>query len=186
MLALSLAAVGLLSLSACGSDDDRLVVCSRAGVLYDASRLTLFGPGERTEANIAYDAEITNARVRCEYDGTQVVSKISFDIQAAAGPAATSAKQSFRYFVAVTELNQRVLDKRYQVWDAELPAGQVVRVTREIPNIAFSYARLGRADLYEILVGFDLTQDQLAYNRSISPFDRPSLLNKVRRPTLPQ
>ena len=99
--------LSLSFLSACAGDQ-RLRVCPRVGVLYDASRLTLFGSsGEQTEQNVAFDAEIANVKVRCDYDKNTVKSDIDFDLEILAGPVATPGKQTFRYFVAVTELNQR-------------------------------------------------------------------------------
>ena len=178
----------LLTLTACGGNDsERLRICPRVGVLYDASRLTLFGPsGEEIAANITYDLEMTNARIQCDFDDTRVVADIEFELIANRGPAATPGKMPLRYFIAVTELNQRVLDKRYQVYELDMnPGQQRLRVTRSLKNISFDFGRLGRPDLYEILVGWDLTPAQLEFNRSQSPFDRPRV-NTTVRPSVDQ
>jgi len=185
LLPIVLIGLSLSLLSACSSDDERLRVCPRVGVLYDASRLTLFGlSGAELDENVAYNAEIQNASIRCKHDGDEVTSEVEFDLEIVAGPMATSGKQTFRYFVAVTELNRRVLDKKYYTYDADFDDDDNrLRVTRKADKIRFSFARLGRPDLYEILVGWDLTAAQLDYNRSHSAFDRPRM-RQVRRPQM--
>lgn len=185
LLPIVLIGLSLSLLSACSGDDERLRVCPRVGVLYDASRLTLFGPsGTETNENVAYNAEIQNVKIRCKHDDDEVTANVEFDLEIIAGPMADSGKRTFRYFVAVTELNRRVLDKKYYTYDADFDDDNSrLRVTRKAGNIHFSFARLGRPDLYEILVGWDLTAAQLDYNRSHSAFDRPRM-RQVRRPQI--
>ncbi len=171
-----------LALAGC-SGDDRLVVCPRAGVLYDASRITDFAPvGPKILDNVAYDAEIYDPVIKCDYDESVVTSDIEFNLDVMRGPKGVSGKRDFRYFVAVTELNQTVLDKSVYTFGVDFDEDDR-RITekREVKNIKVDFERLGRADLYEILIGWELTPDELAYNRNTSPFDRPNL-RRFRRP----
>lgn len=185
LLPLVFVGLSMSLLGACSGDNERLRVCPRVGVLYDASRLTLFGPsGAETEENVVYDAEIIDASIRCKHDDDEVTSDVDFRLEIVAGPMAASGKKTFRYFVAVTELNRRVLEKKYYTYEADFDDGITrLRVKREADNIEFSFARLGRPDLYEILIGWDLTPAQLDYNRTHSAFDRPRI-RQVGRPQL--
>ena len=175
----------LLPLTGCdrGNEPGRITVCPRAGVLYDASRMIQFGAGpDRTVDNVAYDAEIGKVSIKCDNDGGVVDAEIKFALDVRAGPQGRVGSQTFRYFVAITELNQRVIDKQYYAFEAKFDVDKPrVYETKEIDDIRIPFKRLGRPDLYEILVGWDLTSEQLQYNRSTSQFDRPNL-RRIERP----
>ena len=182
--AFALSGAILLVLSSCGREDPFVVkVCPRIGALYDASQITVFGPGAgRDISNVAYDGEIGRVRGECDNDGSAAEVEIKFDLDLRAGPQGRTGEQTFQYFVAVTELNQRVLNKQVYNFTAEFKPGEPrVYETKEVKKIRIPYQRLGRADLYEVLVGWELSPEQLAYNRNTSPFDRPNL-RAVERP----
>jgi len=156
--------------------EDRLIICPRVAVLYDASRLTDFVLGvSKTTENVAYDAEIYNPIIKCKYDEDVVISDIEFNLDVMRGPQGISGKREFLYFVAVTELNQEVLEKKIYTFRVNFDDDERrVVAKQEAKNIKINFQRLGRGDLYEILVGWDLTPEELAYNRNTSPFDRPN------------
>jgi|GEM_PF-3581815 len=171
----------LLMTVSCGGDKVSRVVCPQAGVLYDASRVTIFGPGPKKNLqNLAYDAEIGDVSIKCKYNGDTIKSEISFSLDLSAGPAARAGKQPFRYFIALTELNSAILSKKIYVEEVEFnPEKPHVVLTKKVGGLEINYKRLGRGDLYEILVGWELTPEQLAYNRTHSQFDRPNLRRAV-------
>jgi hypothetical protein len=183
-VALALGGLTLLALAGCGWNEKPGVItaCPRVGVLYDAAKLTEFTSGASTElANLAYDSEISDAFTECEYDGDEVVSKIEFALDMWAGPAAPAVEKEFRYFIVVTELNQRVLTKEYFTYRANFNKARRVYEVKEIDGIRIPYKRLGRGDLYEILIGWDLTPEQIEYNRTHTPFEKPNL-RRMQRP----
>ncbi len=179
---LVVAGLAAVLVSACGSEPSR-VVCPQVGVLYDADRVSIFGPGpEKNLENLVYDAEIGDVSIDCKYNDEIVKSEISFSLDLRAGPAAIPGKQTFRYFVALTELNSAVLSKKVYSQEVEFDAenGRFL-LSKKVGDLKIDYKRLGRGDLYEILVGWELTPEQLTYNRTHTPFDRPNL-RRVLRP----
>lgn len=165
--------------ASCASSDpaeEKLLVCPRVGVLEDASRMVTFRPGEgRTLDDVAYDTEITNATISCRYDKGRVRSDIAFDMDMWAGRAAPLGTAQFRYFVAVTELNTTVITKQYFTVEADFTKKSRDYKSQDVEDIYLDYSKLGRPDLYEILVGWDLSPEQLQYNRSTDAFDRPDI-----------
>jgi hypothetical protein len=183
-VALALSGLTLLTLAGCGWNEKPGVItaCPRIGVLYDAARKTEFASGSSTEiSNLAFDAEVSDAFTDCEYEGDQVISNIEFALDMWAGPAARNAEKDFTYFVAITELNQRVITKEYFTYRANFENARRVYDIQEIKNISIPYKRLGRGDLYEILIGWDLTPEQIEYNRTHTPFEKPNL-RRMERP----
>jgi len=166
----------LLLAGCAGGAEEELLVCPRVGVLKDAARMITFAPGEGRELNdVAYDTELSEPQVTCRYDKGKVKSHIEFTADMWAGRAASLGLATFRYFVAVTELNTAVVTKEYFTVEADFSKSSRDFKTLEVEDIVIDYKKLGRPDLYEILIGWDLTPEQLQYNRSTDAFDRPDI-----------
>lgn len=143
--------------------------CPTMGVLYDSSRLVEFaGPDERF-ANVAFTGELRGVRGLCRYTGANPIEmSIEIDMAFGRGPAATSQSRVYRYWVAVTRANLAPVEKQYFDVPVDFPRGEdrmagsevIERIVIPRANDTISGAN------FEILVGFDLTPQQLAFNRS--------------------
>src|SRR5690606_18410021 len=82
------------------------------------------------------------------------------------GPAATADRQTYRYWVAVVRRGVAPIEKAYFDVDVRWDRGEaVVTRTEEINNIVIPRATAQTSGAnFEILVGFELTPDQLAFN----------------------
>jgi len=83
------------------------------------------------------------------------------------GPAATSDRQTYRYWVAVTRRGRAPIEKAYFDVDVRWNRGEaVVTRTERIQNIVIPRANAEiSGENFEILVGFELTPEQLQFNR---------------------
>jgi hypothetical protein len=83
------------------------------------------------------------------------------------GPAATSDRQTYRYWVAVTRRGIAPIEKAYFEVDVRWDRGEaVVTRTEEIDRIVIPRANPDTSgENFEVLVGFDLTPEQLQFNR---------------------
>jgi hypothetical protein len=143
--------------------------CPLLGVLYDSSRLVEFTSPEERFANVAYTAEMRGVRGLCRYTGTNPIEmNLQIDMAFGKGPAARGDSRTYRYWVAVTRSNLAPVEKQYFDVKVDFPgnadrmAGSEVIQKIVIPraNDTISGAN------FEILVGFELTPEQLAFNRS--------------------
>jgi hypothetical protein len=143
--------------------------CPLMGVLYDASRKVEFtGDGERF-ANVAYTGEFRGVRGLCRYVGTDPIEmQLDIDLAFGKGPAANGSRKTYRYWVAVTRANLAPIEKKYFDVTVEFPRGQdVVTRSETIDRIIIPRANNGVSGAnFEILVGFDLTESQLEFNRA--------------------
>ena len=143
--------------------------CPLLGVLYDSSRLVEFkGEGERFQ-NVAFTGEMRGVRGLCRYTGANPI-ELSLDIDMAfgKGPAAEGQSRVYRYWVAVTRANMAPIEKRYFDVTVDFPRGEDRMAGAEhIEKIVIPRANdtISGAN-FEILVGFDLTPQQLAFNRA--------------------
>jgi hypothetical protein len=92
---------------------------------------------------------------------------IDIDMAFGRGPAATSERQTYRYWVAVTRRGVAPIEKAYFDVDVRFPRNEVVvNRTEHIEHIVIPRATPDLSgENFEILVGFELTPEQLAFNR---------------------
>jgi len=152
-------------------NDDRPNVgpCPLMGVLYDSSRQVDFAaPDSQRYSNIEYTAEMRGIRGLCRYVGEDpIVMNVDIDMAFGRGPAATSDRQTYRYWVAVTRRGRAPIEKVYFDVDVRWARGEaVVTRTERIERIVIPRAN-GEisGENFEILVGFELTPEQLQFNR---------------------
>jgi hypothetical protein len=143
--------------------------CPLMGVLYDNSRLVDFAAEDNQRfANIEYTGEMQGIRGLCRYvDDDPITMAVDIDMAFGRGPAATSGRHTYRYWVAVTRRGVAPIAKEYFDIDVEFNGTeQVVTRTERIERIVIPRANPEiSGENFEILVGFDLTPEELQFNR---------------------
>jgi len=154
-------------------------VCPVTAVLADAVTVTKLRPGTPAgplnPANVAFTAEMSQAMLDCDYDPEQnsLVMDIEFAVKGTRGPAAMGPDPQLDFFVAVIDADNNVVTK--SVFRASpAMAGRATNVfTQNVANFSVPLAMDTRPYDYEILTGFQLTPDELAYNRVPRPLPAP-------------
>ncbi len=143
--------------------------CPLMGVLYDNSRLVSFAGADQTRyANINFTGEMQGVRGLCRYvDADPITMNMEVDMAFGRGPASTSDRQTYRYWVAVTRRGRAPIEKAYFDVDVRWNRGEhVVTRTERIDHIVIPRANAEiSGENFEILVGFELTPEQLQFNR---------------------
>lgn len=163
-------------MAACSSKKDVAPACPRVSVLGEAGTMTRFAPGPgRDILDIDFEAEVADVSSACrdhKRDGKPVSLVVLAPVLVASrGPANTDRQAQFSYFVSVVDSAQQILTK--QIFPVTIDfSGNRNRVafrdddppiTVDVPNPGGAGARA-----YEILVGMQLTQDEIDYNRKRS------------------
>jgi hypothetical protein len=153
-----------------GSDERPNVgPCPLMGVLYEGSRLVEFAdPTQERYANIAFTGEMQGVRGLCRYvDADPITMTLSIDMAFGRGPAATSETKTYRYWVAVARRGRAPIEKQYFDVEVHFRGNEpVVTRTEEIEQIVIPRASPDTSgENFEILVGFDLTPQQVQFNR---------------------
>ena len=174
-----LATLAALALSGCGmfgggdlkEGGTTLYPCPAVGVLNETDHVTLLSGSGTDLTDIVAKAEIGKVVSRCEYDTEEstITVDIAFDGIAELGPAASARVLTLKTFVAVTR-RFNAFDKK-QVYEVPVvfePGQRQVRFVKTVDGTVLPYG--GRADgsIYQILVGFQLTPEQLEYNRRVA------------------
>ncbi|MCB2048102.1 MAG: hypothetical protein KDE32_07720 [Novosphingobium sp.] len=173
--------------------------CPAVGIPNFTGDVTLFGPsGQKTADNIDVVAVMTNVRSQCSEGTDQIMSSVSFDVQAKRTDTRGARQVTLPYFVSVVRGGSEPVSKRVgqvtisfadgqerasasgsgsayvDAAEATLPAEIREKITRKRKageadaavdplNEPDVKAALARAE-FELLLGFQLNQDQLAYN----------------------
>lgn len=166
-------AVGLTGLGGCFNlddlnDDPNVGPCPVAAVLYDASRVVEVKGVERHE-NVGFTGQVEGVRGFCRYiNDNPITMEIEIDFAFGKGPKADGDTQTYPYFVSVTRRDRLVLAKDVSEITVKFPEGaDIVRRTEKVDGIVIPRATgTVSGTNFEVIVGFDLTAEQLAYNRS--------------------
>ena len=141
--------------------------CPPVSALYEASRIVEVVGDEPVFTNIAYTGEITGVELICRYvDDRPLRAEVEIDFAFGKGPKADSNRHSYTYWVAVTRRSSKVLAKEYFTVDATYDSRGIDGRKEIIQDIVIPRAddTISGAN-FEVVVGFDLTDDQLAFNR---------------------
>jgi hypothetical protein len=147
--------------------------CPYVKILYDAARTISFKDNAQSSSAVVYSGEIQGLVADCSYkdaDPIKVMTNVTFLF--GKGPQAPSQKTSFTYWVAVTDRNKAILDKQYFTVEVIFPTGinRVIDI-QKIANISIPRAsKAVSGENFEVLVGFDVTPEQAAFNRQGARF----------------
>lgn len=142
--------------------------CPYVKVLYDAARYHEFKDDKEASTAAKWTGEINGITADCAYKGSdpiQVGMDIGFSL--GRGPMAEGQTKVYHYWVAVTERDTTVLAK--QVFDLPVtfaPGQERVDVNTRIENIIIPRADISvSGSNFEVLVGFDVTEQMAEFNR---------------------
>jgi hypothetical protein len=142
--------------------------CPYVKVLYDAARYQEFKDDRVASGAVGYTGEIQGLSAGCAYRGTDPIHvEVEVLFAFGRGPAAVGSAKDYRYWVAVTDRNNAVIDKEYFDVHAAFPAGKDrVLVTDRINGIKIPRADSGVSGAnFEVLLGFDVTPEMVDFNR---------------------
>lgn len=168
----------VLALAGCQSARDSLGQrelnpgpCPNALALYDAHRLVQINGEDVVYETVGFTGEITNVVSRCRYtdrDSSPIDMEVGVSMAFGRGPAAEGETYTYELFVAVTGLDSVVIEKQVFPVTVRFEPGQ----DRVEMNEIFDPIMIPRANPdtsganFEVLVGFELTDEQLEFNRS--------------------
>jgi hypothetical protein len=172
---------GLL-LSACGGSSggssggffDRMfsgssgptLTCPDVSKVGDVSRLTRFVPGGHDLTDVTFEAAVGQLAGSCSASDGSVVVDLKVEFIASRGPANTTRKAPFTFFVAIVDKADNVLARQEFDSGVAFPGNQtrssgVEELEQDIP-----VSNPLQGNQYRVFVGFVLTPEEVAYNRA--------------------
>jgi hypothetical protein len=162
---------GLAWLTGCAAPNPN--ACPGAAILADTDHATVLRPGAPADpSGELFRIALVNATTDCDLDRRrgETDSSLTLTFRAERAPRADGATYSVPYFVAVT-MGPRVVNKRlYAARFAFAPGASVATFTISPDN---TQIHLGNGHLpwdYQLTVGLQLTDAQIAYNRKMGRY----------------
>jgi hypothetical protein len=153
-----------------GSDSDtpNAGPCPAVRILYENSRFVEISGANKFD-NVGFTGEIQNVTSSCRYVGEDPISiKLNVDMALGKGPMAQGNLKEVKYWVAVTRKDIAPISKNEFSGNVKFPNG-ANRVRLISPDINIKIPRADK-DIsginFEVLVGFELTPEQLEFNRN--------------------
>lgn len=173
---LRLTVLSALVLAGCTTNDQR-GLCPSANILVPASTLTVFRQNAPADpSGELYTVWMSNMKTGCDFDKRELVtdSRVHILFKATRAPSAQAGTYKVPYFVAVAHKGSRVMAKKLFVVSISFAAGET-RTSFEdtVDSTVIHMARGNKIGEYEIVAGFQLTQDQLDYNVKNNHFAGP-------------
>lgn len=144
-------------------------------MLADAAEITRFASGRRQDlTDLDYEARFADLLSRCEYVGDSADGKrtlivaVAPVITATRGPANENHEARVDYFVTVVDRAHTILNKQIFTLNVGFPGNRTRVVVKDddppiTVDIPLAEGTDGRG--YGIIVGFQLTPEELEYNR---------------------
>ena len=142
--------------------------CPFVKVLYDAARYVELKDNKEATSAVGYTGEIQGLSSACGYkDAEPIRVQMQILFALGKGPQATSSSKTYRYWVAVTDRNAEVIAKEYFNLPVTFASGQDrVLVTDKIYGVTIPRVKASVSGAnFEVLVGFDVTPEMVAFNR---------------------
>ena len=158
-------------LSACSVFGEKTVYrCPAVFILEDAQKLTRFksGPG-RDITDIRFQAEIVNFTGACEYDedDDKWEAEIELLVQIAVerGPANKDGNIEFRYFAAIPKFQSQAQGKSIFSVTGQFEGNRTRLLYQDELSMRIPVAKPTDGQAIDIVLGFQLSPDDLSYNR---------------------
>jgi hypothetical protein len=161
-----LAGIGLLCLLAACSGKKEARACPKVEVVGDLSRLVQFGDGPgRDPTDVLYAARVADVKSGCVYDKRGVTVDMVVSIVAERGRAGAKLKGAdIAYFIAITDGKQSIVEKK--IFNSRLDfTNDTAQIDDELDQVIPLPSILASADDHTIIVGFQLTPEQINFNQ---------------------
>lgn len=169
-----LALFALLSVPLLGCSQ-KITVCPIPAILNDTATVTFFRPGTTPDlANELYTVSLDRAESDCVYNNSTQVVRASLDLtfRATRAPSTAAASYSVPYFVVVHEV-ARIYAKHAYTLNFSFAPGAATSVIKQAPNQTRIVIANGKLPWnYQLLAGFQMTDEQIAYNKAKSRYQQ--------------
>jgi hypothetical protein len=163
--------LGLPLLGGCQTEK-MLAKCPSTGILAEASSMSLFAPGKAmVPANLVYRIDLRRSTTSCSIDkDTHTAdSELELSFRGYRQRGGGAAEYRVPFFVAINDSDGNLVFKKTYSADLVFQPGQTqVDFTQPLEDIAVRMIHSRQAFDYHLIVGFQLTPQQLDYNRKNS------------------
>lgn len=152
--------------------------CPTVQIVSDLGTLNEFPPkNSMKSSNLISSVKMNEANSTCSYNDRSVTVDLKLAFEGKLGPKGRSSASekpffSYPFFVAVTSSSGKILAKEIFAASMTYEAGQNEQLYFETLRQIIPADTQAQGASYKVMVGFQLTQDQLKYNRKLIEEER--------------
>lgn len=163
----AVSALGLLATACSWFEKDIVYKCPSVFILDDAKDLTKFKPGPgRDITDILFEAQIVNFVGDCDYDEGEAEIELSVQISVERGPANKGRQVAFDYFAAIPKFSGQAQGKSIFRVTGEFEGNRTRMLYQDDLTMTIPVKAPTDGAALEIVLGFQLTPEELKFNRS--------------------
>lgn len=165
--------VAMLALSSCGSSNPKGFICPASAALVDAGSMSVLRAGTSDASGQIYKVDIVKVASDCDFDSDEnrIDARIGIDFVATRPPGGDSAQYTVPYFIGVSVDGTTIVEKKlYNVQFSFAPGQSSATFSDRIEPFPITPAVDKKATDYQLLIGLQLTKEQLDYNRRVGRF----------------
>lgn len=141
--------------------------CPETGLVYGAGKTTFYAGSGNSQQDVQVMAELANYRGGCRMSGDILEFELEVDIAALRGAAGGNLKRGqFPYFIAILNPQENVLQRQGFSSTVSFDKNGI-GMTTEKHVLRLPLADTKTVRLHKVVMGFELTADQLARNRDV-------------------
>lgn len=182
-LALNLAALIVTAASLSGCEmwrsavnyvrSDNAQVCPDANILANTAVIPVFDPKQGADpSNVVYTVQLNDLKSRCDYSkrSNSIDASVRIFVKATRPPGGEQAHYKVPYYIAVTSRGE-IVDKQIHWLEFDFPkASASIQLENLVDGIEIQGAKDRKSYEYHLLVGFQLTQAQVDYNKKMGQY----------------
>ena len=152
----------------CANSPNKSAYCPKVGVASDLDRVTKIEFGvNQSKSNILLSSKIQRLRTKCTASADGITISIVFDLFSKLSRYDIPTDVDLRYLIATIDPNDQILAK--EVYKTTLSFMDGIQTARNTQEVEVFIPSPGEIDFrnHKVLVGFELTEVQLQYNRGI-------------------
>lgn len=152
--------------------------CPEVQIVEDLSRLHEFNAGQSMKSsNLVSSVSMEEAQSTCSYGDRSVTVDLKLALEGKLGPKGRRSSNekpffSYPFFVAVTSDNGKILAKEIFAASMTYGSGQDEQLYHETLRQIIPADSRAQGARYKVMVGFQLAEKQLAYNRKLIEAER--------------
>ncbi|MDP2206215.1 MAG: hypothetical protein Q8K65_07905 [Alphaproteobacteria bacterium] len=156
-----------LLLAGCGSMGQKVdnLPCPDTGLILSAASLTSFSGASTAEGEMVIEATLANYRGACRWRQEVLEFMLEVDVAARRGAAGQTLKRGeFPYFIAILDPEENVLQRQgFSTTVSFDNNGSGISTEKHVLRVPLEDRKNVR--LHKVVIGFELSSEQLAYNR---------------------
>ncbi len=159
----------LLALGGCGvlgGNTTSPYLCPTTAILEGPSELVRFVKGSARGPNdVSFRTKMKSVSGNCDVADKLITMDLAISMEALRGPANTKGEADFAYFVAILNKDKKVLTRTRFPMIAKFKRDETKLDFAEAVTVTIPKKKEAMPEDYMVYMGFEMTPEELAYNR---------------------